>query len=129
MISFAWTTPALLCGRKTVTRRGWKDSWARGFNRGDLVAAYDRQPRYGGQQVATIQLEEQPYKESTKLAPWSDYEAEGLAYLESIGAKVDGLAPKTFWKAWHLFPKEMWVVRFSLIGQPMAEVHQMAMEV
>lgn len=88
IISFAWTTPALLAGRKTVTRRDWQLGYASGFHAGDLVAAYNRSPRHGGRQVATIRLTRAPYLESTKEAPPEDYEAEGLAYLDSIGAKV-----------------------------------------
>src|SRR3990170_1690123 len=93
IISFAWTRPALLAGRKTVTRREWDDSYASRFGEGELVAVYDRSPRYGGKQVATIQLTRVPYRESTRDAPDSDYEAEGFAYLDSIGAKVDERLP------------------------------------
>lgn len=39
IISFAWTSPALLAGAKTVTRRDWDDSYARRFSAGELVAA------------------------------------------------------------------------------------------
>lgn len=115
-ISFAWTTPALLAGRKTVTRRGWADGWAAGFRAGDLVAAYDRQPRFGGHQVATIRLTADPYKQNTALAPPDDWEAEGFGYLEELGAKVDGLSPRTLWRAWHLQPRDMWVIRFELVA-------------
>ena len=120
IISFAWTTPALLAGRKTVTRREWDDSYASRFGEGEPVAVYDRSPRYGGKQVATIQLTRVPYRESTRDAPDSDYEAEGFAYLDSIGAKVDGLAPWTLWQTWKLEPRTLWVVRFKLLGRSSA---------
>jgi hypothetical protein len=116
IIAFAWTTPALLAGRKTVTRREWSDDYARRFRAGDTIAAYDRNPRHGGRQVATIRLTRDPYRESTAKAPEADYEGEGFAYLEAIGVKVDKLAPPVLWKAWHVFPQEMWVVRFELVG-------------
>jgi hypothetical protein len=127
-IAFGWTCSALLVGRKTVTRRAWKDNWAQQFADGDLVAAYDRQARYGGHEVAMIKLVGRPHKQSTRDAPESDYEEEGFAYLESIGAKVDGHSPRTLWRAWHLYPQEMWVVRFSLIGPPAREIAQLALE-
>jgi len=114
-ISFAWTTPALLAGVKTVTRRDWDDEYAARFRVGQLVAAYDRQPRYRGRQVATIRLAQAPYLQSTADAPESDWQAEGFAYLESVGAKVDGMRPKVLWRAWHVYPQEMWVVRFELV--------------
>lgn len=115
-ISFAWTTPALLAGRKTVTRRDWKWSWARSFEAGELVAATDKQRRFGGRQVATIRLTQKPYRQNTARAPDSDWEAEGFACLESIGATVGGQDPWTIWQGWRRFdPREMWVVRFELV--------------
>jgi hypothetical protein len=113
-ISFAWTTPALLAGQKAVTRRDWNDRYAASFRAGEMVAAYDRQARHGGKQVATIRLLRAPYKESTADAPASDYEAEGFTYLEGIGALVDGLTPRALWRAWHVYPEYLWVVRFEL---------------
>jgi len=115
IISFAWTTPALVAGAKTVTRRDWKPRWAAGFRDGELVAAYDRQPRYRGKQVATIRLTRSPYRESTADAPAEDYLAEGFKYLTEIGAKVDGHQPETLWRAWHLYPRDLFVVRFELV--------------
>jgi uncharacterized protein YqfB (UPF0267 family) len=56
IISFAWTTPALLDGRKTVTRRDWPDSHAVKFKPGAVAIAYDKQPMYGGQAVARIKI-------------------------------------------------------------------------
>lgn len=116
VISFAWTTPALLAGVKTVTRREWKDDYAGWFKDGDHVAAFDRQPRYKGRHIATIRLTHSPIKQSTDTAPESDYEAEGFAWLEEHGFKVDGLSPKTLWHAWHVYPKRMWIVRFELVS-------------
>jgi hypothetical protein len=56
IISFAWTTEALLNGKKTVTRRDWPDSHARKFRVGAIVTAYDKQPCWGGRPVARIQI-------------------------------------------------------------------------
>lgn len=114
-ISFAWTTPALLAGRKSCTRRDWSDKWAMQFRAGEKVAAYDRQPRHGGRQVAVIELTGRPYRQSTTEAPESDWEAEGFDYLQEIGARVDGMSPRMLWRAWHLYPQVLWVVRFRLV--------------
>ena len=51
IISFAWTTPALLAGRKTVTRRDWSDRYALLFHADDFVAGYNRSPRHGGRRA------------------------------------------------------------------------------
>lgn len=114
-ISFAWTTPALIAGRKTVTRREWNDRYACQFRAGQVVDAYNRQPRFRGEKVATIRLTRAPYFESTADAPDADYAAEGFEYLEELRVAVDGLAPKLLWRAWKLYPRDMWVVRFELV--------------
>lgn len=116
-ISFAWTTTALLAGRKTVTRRDWKESYARQFKKGQVCAAWDKQPRFrGARHVANIVLTERPYLQSTADVPESDWEAEGFAYLQPLGVGVDGMRPDVLWRAWHLLPRDMWVVRFELLG-------------
>ncbi len=116
IISFAWTTPALLARRKTCTRRKWLRSTAERFQAGELVQAYDKQARFGGKRVGIIRLTAAPYLESTTKAPESDWEAEGFAYLESIGALVDGLEPRKLWQSWReLEPAELWVVRFEVV--------------
>jgi len=79
-ISFTWTTPALLAGRKQMTWRDWDVSYARQFRPGLLVDAYDRSPRNGGRKVATIRLTAVERIPIGGLAD-GDYEAEGLAYL------------------------------------------------
>lgn len=57
IISFAWTTQALLDGRKTVTRREWSDGHAAKFKPGDLVDAWDKTPRCkGSKKVAVIRI-------------------------------------------------------------------------
>lgn len=53
IISFAWTTEALLAGKKTVTRRWWKKC---PLKPGDLVQAYNKSPRFGGKRVAIIKI-------------------------------------------------------------------------
>ena len=81
-ISFAYTTPALLAGQKTVTRRDWDPGYANRFERGELVNAYNRSPRHHGEKAATLRIESVIY-EANALAPASDYEAEGFAFLEA----------------------------------------------
>ncbi len=68
IISFAWTTKALLAGKKRCTRREWSEKyfqqWVRAYRAGNLIHdAYDKTPRAGGKKVATIRLTCEPYKE------------------------------------------------------------------
>lgn len=124
IISFAWTTPALLAGHKTVTRRDWDPDYARRFQPGERVQAFDRSPRHKGECVAIIQLTSITY-EPPSLAPDSDYEAEGFAYL----AEWPELLPKTgpFSDVRRIYPEAFerwrrtsqrseWVVRFKLVN-------------
>jgi uncharacterized protein YqfB (UPF0267 family) len=80
LISFAWTTPPLIAGRKTMTWRNWDDRYARQFKPGQLVDAYNRSPRQHGEKVATVRI-----LSVEKISPSTltddDWEAEGLAYL------------------------------------------------
>lgn len=59
-----------------------------------------------------------PYLESTADAPEEDYEAEGFAWCEEQGIKVDGLRPQALWWVWHRpsYASQMWVVRFEVVG-------------
>ena len=81
-ISFAHTTPALLAGRKTVTRRAWKPmyfrQWLRAWEDGRHVhQAYDKSPRVGGRCVGTITLTAAPRLERLADMPEADLAAEG----------------------------------------------------
>ena len=63
IISFAWTTDALMEGKKTVTRRDWDDKYASRFKVGEVCSAYDKSPRYGGKKVGEIRLTKAPWKQ------------------------------------------------------------------
>lgn len=121
-ISFAYTTPALLAGHKTVTRRDWDPSYANRFERGELVNAYNRSPRHHGEKVATLRIVSVTY-EPNALAPASDYEAEGFAFLAAHPellpktnrlAYLDGLSRERF-DYWRAGGGSMWVCRFVLV--------------
>ena len=103
-ISFAWTTQALLEGKKTVTRRDWTDSHAAKFHKGDLVDAWDKNPRSHGKKVAQILITSTPYKQWLNKITDEDELKEGglwgsgVAYREAMG--VD---------------RQVWVIEFELI--------------
>lgn len=77
IISFAWTTEALLKGKKTQTRRFWKPKYAKQFKKGDIVQAYDKNPRAKGKLVAFIKLTEKPYIQDIMMISEADFQAEG----------------------------------------------------
>jgi len=123
IISFAYTTAALVAGEKTVTRRDWTADYAGRFRGGDICQAWSKQPRFGGERVAMIQLTRNAYIESTAEIPEKDWEAEGFDYLTRIGARMPASAGagkrtmtlREFWKEWHDQPRRVWVVRFKLL--------------
>jgi len=125
IISFAWTTAALLAGAKSVTRREWDHEYARRFRAGDVVLAYDRSPRAHGRHVATIQLTQAPTWEALGMMPDSDYEAEGFAWFERHPEELRKLeqrgiylpVPFARFKKWRQENGACheWVVRFKLL--------------
>lgn len=120
IISFAWTTPALLADRKHCTRREWQEDYARRFKADELVQAWDHQPRTRkGKKVADIRLITAPYWQSLADMPDADYEDEGFAFFE----EHPDLLPAThgpmgmsrdYFDAWKLDGGGMWVLRFTL---------------
>ena len=70
IISFAWTTAALLAtwpdgsDAKTCTRRNWNDGYAKLFKAGTYIQGWDRSPRYGGHKVAIIMVTQDGFR------PW-----------------------------------------------------------
>lgn len=125
IISFAHMTPALLAGAKTVIRRSWRRRYAERFQlAGDLVRAYDRSPRKGGQHVANLQVLSVTY-EPDSLAPDLDYEAEGFAWLRDhpeywpVTLNDRPFDPwRLSWEwfsQWRLGGGASWVIRFRLL--------------
>lgn len=118
VMSFSWTTPALLAGEKTVTRREWQPKYAARFHAGDLIQAWNRQPRFrGAARVATIRLTETPYVERLNDVPDEDWDGEGFAFLEAAGAKVNGHTPRELFEWWRhpACTGSVYVVRFELV--------------
>ena len=123
IISFAYTTPALLAGVKTVTRREWAAKYANSFRAGELITAYDKSPRVHGKPVAKIRLTAAPTLQPDSSAPDSDYEAEGFGWLERnpqhlpAGGNVawmETVSRETF-DRWRDSGGQHWVVRFELL--------------
>lgn len=119
IIAFAETTPALLAGAKTVTRRYWNDRYAQSFAAGEMLQAWDKSPRTGkGQRVGTIRLTAAPERQRANEIMPSDWAAEGFAFMEANGLTLfGGKTPGEVYNAWAGAPdsETLWVVRFELI--------------
>ena len=118
IISFAWTVPALLDGHKTVTRRDWHADYAHRFKAGDTVLAYDRSPRVGGKQIATLFLTADPYWERGCDMPDADWLAEGFAFLDKRGIFLKGISPRELWGQMKAADDGVWVIRFEVVSIP-----------
>lgn len=122
ILSFAYTTPALLAGAKTVTRRDWKPQHAARFHLDDLVDAYDRSPRNGGRKVGVVRVL-WPVLAPIASMPDSDYEAEGFAWLHEHGHTPPRSSPfrdfsRASFDAWRCSGQVLYVVRFELVAAP-----------
>lgn len=118
IISFGWTTPALLARRKRVTRRDWDHDYAARFFEGQVCDAWNTSPRNvrgNPRKIATIRLTVKPYLEPAREAPDDDWEGEGFAYLTEIDRKVNGHTPEAMWRAWKLHNPMLYVVRFEVV--------------
>jgi hypothetical protein len=84
----AWTTPAFVAEMKTVTRRNWKPSTVKRFQKGVQFKAVTS--NYGGEVIGIGEIAENPYKQSTRdMDDMDDYIAEGFSYMDSEFAELD----------------------------------------
>jgi len=116
-ISFVWTCAAFTAGVKNRTRRNWNDNYAQRFikayyNQG-VIGALDKNFRFGGKQVGSLKLTEAPFQQLTGKMSESDYQAEGLAWMEQQGIKIRGLHPREFFLNWQQANEMVWVVTFT----------------
>jgi hypothetical protein len=114
IVSFAWTSPALLAGEKSRTRRKWADKHAAQFRPGDKVQAWDRSPRFKGKLIAVIEILGIKY-EDIRLMPDSDFILEGFAYFEKRGLMIRGRIPRTAFEEWRKEGGFYYVIDFRLI--------------
>ena len=113
IISFAWTTPALMAGRKHKTRRSWPESYAKKFHAGQIVDGYDRSPRYGGKLARKIRLLKDPYQQPTEQMTEQDFEDEGFKWMEEQKMLMRGRSPREFFEEWKEAGELVWVVEFD----------------
>ncbi len=113
IISFAWTTAAFLAGEKTCTRRNWSPEYAAKFKVGSIHQAYDKNPRIGGHKIGELRILRDPYPEPVLYAPESDYEHEGLAWMDVHGLLIQGMTGWNFWRQWKEENPTVYVIRFT----------------
>ncbi len=122
IVSFAWTTDALLAGQKKRTRRSWNDDYAMKFRVAGRADAYNQLPRVGGHKVGDLN-NLSLFKQRTSLMTEEDYELEGLKYMEANGLfipvrtaegkRVPAMHPRRFFEEWRLVNELVWVLDFE----------------
>jgi hypothetical protein len=120
IISFAWTTPAVVIDEKTVTRRDWKPITIAQFQgaarTGELVEAWDKSPRFGGKRFGTVRIVEVVAEEDSRTIPETAWEEEGFHVLTPLGAKIGKSTARDVWLFWlHENDQPQTVVRFELV--------------
>lgn len=85
-LSFGWTWPAFCAGRKTVTRRDWKPGTAQKYKVGKIHTAVSQGLWVkGAKRIGEFEVTRVPIVESTSLMADSEFQAEGMDYLDEIG--------------------------------------------
>lgn len=128
IISFAWTTDAVLAGRKKRTRRFWSRDYALRFKPNSLHQGYNKLPRVGGHQIGIVTITQIPHTQLTALMTEEDYELEGLKYMEEVGLyipvrtidgkKVPPMHPRRFFEAWKETNDNPFVIDFEFALLP-----------
>ncbi len=115
IISFAWTTPAVVARRKTQTRRQWSDSYAKMFKANDICQGYDKGPRVGGQLISLVRLTRDPWIQNTSEMGDDDFQYEGFEYMEEQRILFRGQPVREFFKEWKAAAEDLYVVDFSYV--------------
>jgi hypothetical protein len=121
IISFAWTTPAVVVGEKTQTRRDWSRKTivaaTKVLQAGASVQAYDKSPRFGGKEFGTIRLTQIVAQEDSQTIPQEAWQAEGFHVLQTLGATIGKSTPIDVWNFWLYGEEEnvQAVVHFELL--------------
>jgi len=117
IVSFSWTSSALLAGAKVVTRRDWDPVHAEHYRAGQLVDAWDRLPRVkGAKRIGTIRVSRPPYRQSSDQTTPEDFHREGFAWLQRYGTTDDVVRVSEIWAGWHQHPAQLFVLEFDLVS-------------
>ena len=121
IISFAWTTPAVVIRQKCATRRDWSDKTISQFEgaclTGALVDAWDKSPRFGGKCFGQVKIIEVITKEDSRAIRDSAWREEGFHILTLLGCTIGKFSPADVWEFWKTEnEQDQTVVRFELVS-------------
>ena len=115
IVSFAWTTPAVIARRKTRTRREWSENYASKFKAGSICQGYDKGPRVGGKPIHLIRIMRDPWIQNTSELGDDDFEYEGFNYMEENRILFRGKPVRQFFEEWKALAIDLYVVDFSYV--------------
>jgi len=115
IISFAWTTPAIVARKKTRTRREWSQPYAAKFRENSICQAYDKGPRVGGKLVHLIRIMRDPWIQNTRDLSEDDYILEGFKYMDEQGILFRGMTCAHFFDQWIDAAEDLYVVDFDYV--------------
>jgi len=116
-LSFAWTTPPLVAGAKTVTRREWPPTHAIKYHAGAIVPAWSKQARFpGAEWVGQVTLTRSPYYEHISCEDVETlYVREGFKWLDDQWERIVHDPERPLWDitlGWHELDASYWVIEF-----------------
>ena len=102
ILSFAWTTPAVVLGEKTETRRDWQPKTIAQFKKliGKDVEAWDRSPRFGGHPFGIVKITGVTAERDSSKIRGASWTFEGFHVLQAIGATISKRTPEEVWRFW-----------------------------
>jgi hypothetical protein len=121
ILSFAWTTPAVVLGKKDTTRRDWSPktiAMARKIMaQGGTFDAWDKSPRFGGKPIGTVRILELIENEDSKMLAESEWEREGFHVLQALNARIGKRGAIEVWQFWkHDNETPQTVLRFEVLS-------------
>ena len=121
ILSFAWTTPAVVLGKKDTTRRDWSPktiAMARKIMaQGGTFDAWDKSPRFGGKPIGTVRILELIENEDSKMLAESEWEREGFHVLQALNARIGKRGAIEVWQFWkHDNETPQTALRFEVVS-------------
>ena len=114
IISFGWTSGAMVCGAKTRTRRDWAPGHVRHFHSGMMANGWSQSPRVHGVYLSDVRLTAPIFRQHTSKITDEDWELEGFGWMSRRGILINGVTPEVFFERWRHANIDLWVVDFSL---------------
>jgi len=92
IISFGWTSWALVAYRKRTTWRDWTAEHAAKFQAGHVADAWNKNPRAGGRRIGQIFIIGIERANTRDMTP-NDYVDEGFAFLDMYPQLIPAKSP------------------------------------